>query len=231
MNSGAFSDGCKQGLHGLTCPECRRPGRVKDRRAVMQVKPDGHGGAVRILEPRVRLQCFTPGCRNRNRSWTVYEDGYPRRKYTLALGVAVVKALGEVPGATLSSVARSFRVNRRTVGRLVGWTAGIATIESVAGQCAQIDPTLPVPAAPLPPEPPLPILPATLEKLAQAGHLILLLEHLAALLRGRGVALEQGPGLVALLRNQLNRWGEVFYVTGRAPPALRIPWPPGIPAS
>ena len=199
---------------------------------MMQVKPDGHGGAVRYLELRVRRECCTPGCRYWHRSWTGYEPGgYPRRKYRPELAVAVVVALEEGPRATLSAVARRFGLNRRTVGRLIGWTKGIDTIEAAAMKCTQVDPTMLVPAAPLHPDPQRCRPPSALEELAQAGYLILLLEHLASLLRGRGVALEQGPGLVALLRSQFDRRGEVFYVTDLSPPALRIPWPPGTPAS
>lgn len=232
MDSGANPERFKLELHGPFCLGCGRPGRVKERRATMQVRPDGHGGAVRYLQLRVRRECWTPGCRCWHRSWTDYEPGdYPRRKYRLELALAVVEALG-VFGSTLSGVARRFGLNRRTVGRLIGWTKGIDTVEAAAIKCAQVDPTVLPPAEPPAPDPPRPSRPsAALEKLFQARHLVLLLEHLASLLRGHGVALEQGPGLVVLLRNQFNRWGEVFFVTDRSPPSLRIPWPPGSPAS
>ena len=233
MDSGAISDGCKQELHGRHCPGCRHPGRVKDRRVVVQIKPDGHGGAVRLLVLRLRLQCWTPGCDHWKKSWTTYEEGgYPRRRFTLSLAVAAVAALEEDAEGSLSSVARRLRCNRRTVGRLVRWVGAIGTVKSIEEKCTQVEPTTIIPTAPrpfAPPSPPRP--PFALEVLALAGHLARCLEHLASLLRGRGVALEHGPGLAALLRCQFDRWGEVLYLTSRAPPQLRIPWPPGAPAS
>ena len=228
MDSGANPDGCKREIAASCCSNCSSPGRVKDRRLVIQVVPDGHGGADRILVPRVRLWCPTPACHKR--SWTVYERGaYPRRKLTLALGAAAVVAIQEEPGATLSSLAVRFRCHRRTVGRLVVWVGRISKVASEAERYAEI--------APGPPAPPLPAPPRTerpaprIKGLDLAGPLVLLLEQVASLLRARGVSLEAGPGLAVLLRDQFEHWGEVFYVTDASPPALRIPWPPGVPAS
>jgi len=180
---------------------------------------------MRVIEIRTRVTCC-------GRSWTIREPGaYPRRSCTLALAVAVVEMLEKAPSESLSSVARRFKCHRRTVARLILWAGSVDTIEDVATKCTEVDPATELPAAPPLPDPPRPIRPGSaLVGLALAGHLVLLLDHLAGLLRGHGVGLEEGPGLVVLLREQFHRWGEIFHVT-RAPPALRIPWPPGTSAS
>lgn len=187
---------------------------------------------MRTLVPRVRLWCCTPECPARGQSWTIYGEGeYPRRKCRLALVVIAVRAIEEDPGETLSGLARRFNCHRRTVARLLRWAGGVDTIGSVTGKCTEIDPGTVLPAAPQFPDTPRGMRPGSaLAQLSLARHLVLLLEHLAGLLRAHEVGLEDGPGLVALLREQFHRWGEIFYVT-RAPPALRIPWPPGTSAS
>lgn len=225
MNSGPLPDGGKGEIPVAGCSRCGGRGRIKDRRPVLQRVPDGAGGAMRVVVFRTRMTC----CR---RSWTIREPGgYPRRSCTLALAVAVVETLEKVPSESLSSVARRFKCHRRTVARLLMWAESIDTVESVAGKCFQVDPATELPAAPQLLDPPRPRRPGcALKGLARAGHLVLLLDHLAGLLRGHGVGLEEGPGLVVLLREQFRRWGEISHVT-RAPPPLRIPWSPGTSAS
>jgi hypothetical protein len=54
--------------------------------------------------------------------------------------------------------------------------------------------------------------------MALAGFLVLLLEHLARLLRDQGVPLEPGPGLAAILRHQFDRFRAVSWLTRASPP-------------
>jgi hypothetical protein len=173
-----------------------------------QVVLDGPGKPVRIEGVlRTRLQCRA--CR---RSWTLYEaGGYPRRTFTLAVAAAAIAELAVNPVATLSSVARGFLCDRRTVGRWSAWTARLADPDHLSRACARLDPAgLPVPR-----------LFSGLGRVASAGLLLLLLDHLARLLRNRGVVLEPGPGLAAVLRWQFDRFRTVSHLT-RASPPLRV---------
>jgi hypothetical protein len=173
-----------------------------------QVVLDGAGKPVRVEGLlRVRLQCRA--CR---RSWTVYEaGGYPRRTFTLAVAAAAVAELVASPEANQSSVARGYYCDRRTVGRWSTWIAGLAAPDHFSRACARLDPSgLPTPR-----------LYSGLGRLASAGLLLLLLDHLAMLLRFRGVALEPGPGLAAILRWQFDRFRTICHLT-RASPPLRV---------
>ena len=209
MDSRPSGGRCKWENPEFACPRCGGPGRRKSLRVVKgQVTLDATGVPIRIEGlVRLRLQCRT--C---SRSWTVYEPGgYPCRTFTLALAAAAVAELAGKPGATRSSVARSFHCDRRTMGRLETWVRGLADPGDLARACARTDPSgLPAPRPY-----------AGLGGLALAGLLLLLLDHLARLLRDRGVPLEPGPGLAAILRWQFDRFRTVAYLT-RASPPLRV---------
>jgi len=200
---------CKDESQDSACPFCGREALRKATRVVKsQVVLDGRGKPVRIEGvPRIRLQC-----RACHRSWTLYEaGGYPRRTFTLAVAAAAIAELAMNPMGTLSSVARGFLCDRRTVGRWSAWMARLADPDHLSRACARLDPAgLPVPR-----------LFAGLGRVASAGLLLLLLDHLARLLRNRGVALEPGPGLAAILRWQFDRFRTVSHLT-RASPPLRI---------
>jgi hypothetical protein len=74
--------------------------------------------------------------------------------------------------------------------------------------CARLDPDgLPPPSAP-----------RAVDAVARAGAVIGLLDRVADLLRCRGVALESGPGLAAILRHQFDRFRFVFHLTRQSPP-------------
>jgi hypothetical protein len=51
-----------------------------------------------------------------------------------------------------------------------------------------------------------------------AGFLVLLLEHLARLLRNQGVPLGSGPGLAVILRRQFDLFKVVSWLTRASPP-------------
>jgi len=200
---------CKEESQDSACPFCGRPAHRKALRIVKsQVVLDYDGKPVRsegLL--RVRRQCRP--CR---RSWTIYEPGgYPHLTFTLAVAVAATAELAMNPGATRASVARSFLCDRRTVGRWAARIAGIAEPEQLSRACARLDPSgLPAPR-----------LYSGLGQLALAGLLLLLLDHLARLLRDRGIPLAPGPGFATILRWQFDRYRTVCHLT-RASPPLRV---------
>ncbi len=200
---------CKQELPKSACPFCGGRAQRKAVRIVKsQVIVDGAGKPVRIDGlVRARLQC-----RACLRSWTVYEPGgYPHRTFTLAVATAAVAELVGNPGANRSSVARNFMCDRRSVGRWWAWIVGLADPNSLSRVCARLDPSgLPAPR-----------LYFDLGPLATAGLLLLLLEHLARLLRDQGVFLAPGPGLAAILRWQFDRFRTLSHLT-RASPPLRV---------
>ncbi len=218
MDSPPSGAGFKQESPEATCPRCGGPSRRKGTRVVAQMGLDRAGAVVRLVEVvRVRFECRNPDCPLRG--WTVYEaGGYPHLTFRPAVAAAAMAELAMAPGATRASVARHYQCDRRTVGRWERWTAGLANPEDLGRLCLRIDP------AGLPPPRPC----SGLGPLAQAGFLVLLLEHLAQLLRDRGVPLAAGPGLAAILRHQFDRFRTVAHLT-RASPPLRVEpaWAPG----
>jgi hypothetical protein len=168
----------------------------------------GAAGTVERLDdlPRRRVRCKEPGCPCG--SWTIYEaGGYPRRSFTLAVAAAAIAELAFAGCATLTSVARHWQCDRRTVARWQRWVAGTAEPAALAQFCSSLDPDgLPAPDP---------------EGITRSGCVLLLLECLARLLRTQGVALEPGPGLGAILRHQFERFRVVSWLT-RSSPALRV---------
>jgi hypothetical protein len=127
------------------------------------------------------------------------------------VAAAAVAELVASPGASRSSVARGFLCNRRTVARWSVWIAGLADPDHLSRTCAHLDSSgLPAPR-----------LYSDLGRLALAGLLLLLLDHLARLLRERGVPLPVGPGPAAILRWQFDRFRTISHLT-RASPPLRV---------
>jgi len=118
-----------------------------------------------------------------------------------ALGLA---ALATELGSTLTSVARHCQCDPRTVGRWRLWVGGLCAPAALSRMCSRLEPD----GFP-PPQP---------KDLPLAGFLVLLLEHLARLLRDQGVPLEPGPGLAAILRHQFDRFRAVSWLTRASPP-------------
>ena len=193
------------------CPVCGNPGWWNGCRIVAQMGLD-QDGTVSRREDLVRLRVRCPDRDCECGSWTIYEpQGYPHRTFTPAVAASAVAELAASPEATLTSVARRCQCDRRTVGRWVRWVDGLGDPQALGGLCVRIDPSgLP---------PPVPF--SGLARVALAGLLVLLLEHLAWLLRERGVPLNPGPGLAAILRHQLDRFRMVSFLT-RASPPLRV---------
>ena len=174
---------------------------------------DAVGIVVRVVDRvRLRVRCPDPCCEGR--SWTLYEpQGYPYRTFTPAVAASAVAELAVDPEATLTSVAQRCQCDRRTAGRWLHWTERLMGPDALTRLCARLDPSglLPPGTSSL----------LGLGGIALAGFLVLLLEHLARLLRNRGVALETGPGLAVILRSQFERFRGVSFLT-RASPPLRV---------
>jgi hypothetical protein len=111
----------------------------------------------------------------------------------------VAKLAGD-SGITLSSVARTFECDRRTVGRWIQQTQEVADPGDPAETCPQ-------------PE-------KGWDPLCLAG-LLAFLDHLAHLLGAQGFHLEPGPALASLIRWQFDQFRIVAYLT-RASPPLRM---------
>jgi hypothetical protein len=190
------------------CRRCGTPACWDGGRAVAQVVPSVAGGVE--WDPgiwRRRACCPNPDCPVQ--SWTVYEPGgYPHRTFTLAVSVSGVAQLAADDATTPGAVAHAHQCDRRTVGRWVAWVVRLCTTVEVVRACARLDPTG------LPPPPP----PRRETARACAGWVLLLLDHLVRLLRERGVTLEPGAGLVAIVRQQFVRFGVVLWLTRPSPP-------------
>lgn len=224
---------CNQKLGLPDCFRCGSRGKSKGYRKVAQMTIDLDRNVIRIFLRRRRVKCTNKSCAI---SYTIYESGgYPHRTYTLRIAVSMTAELACNRETNLTAVAKKYQCHRRTVARIVGWVGNIGKPSALNKRCSEIDPSgFPPPVYTLPPEVapskdpgptpvsvPSPWRISHLARLTLAGQLLLLLEHLAKLLRNGGVTLESGPGLVAILRYQFERFRTVYWLT-RAPPALRV---------
>lgn len=201
--------GFKLEIRPPPCPVCWGPCWWDGWRLVAQMVADAVGLVVSLVEvPRHRARCQDPACPGR--SWTIYEaGGYPCRTFVLAVAGLALAALAVDVDATLASVAQRCQCDPRTVGRWKRWVAGLVDPAALSRLCSRLEPE----GFP-PPRP---------DGMALAGFLVLLLEHLARLLREQGVPLAPGPGLAAILRHQFDRFRAVSWLTGASPP-LQVEW-------
>ena len=204
MDSVPSSAGCKQEVRPPPCPVCWGPCWWDGWRLVAQMVAGADGLVVRLIEVlRHRARCQDPMCSGR--SWTIYEaGGYPCRTFVIAVAGLALAALAIEVGATLASVARRCQCDPRTVGRWKRWVGGFGDPAGLSRLCSRLEPD----GFP-PPRP---------DGMLLAGAVVLLLEHLARLLRDQGVPLEAGPGLAAILRHQFDRFREVSWLTRASPP-------------
>lgn len=139
------------------------------------------------------------------RSWTVYEqDSYPHRVFGLAV-VGCAVSMVVFGNATHSAAALVHQCSRRTVGRWKRWVGELADPDELERVCTRLE-GRGLPGA------------LALPGLTRAGRLLHLLERLVELLSERGVDLpEVGCALGRVLHHQLERFGEVFYLTKSSP--------------
>jgi hypothetical protein len=115
-----------------------------------------------------------------------------------------MSALAVVTDVSLAAVAKQYRCDPRTVGRWRDWVDLLVDPMDLSRLCSRLDPE----GCPPPQQ----------DGLALAGLLVLLLEHLAKLLREQGVPLQPGSGLAAILRYQFDRFRALFWLTRDSPP-------------
>lgn len=199
---------CKYPDRPEPCRHCGTSASWDGGREVAQVVVDADG-AVRWVPGihRRRACCPNPDCPVK--SWTVYETGaYPHRTFTLAVTASGIAQVAADDEATPEAVAHAHQCDRRTVGRWIAWVARLWPTVEIVRACARLDPSG------MPPPPPPRLETARL----CAGWMLLLLDHLVRLLRERGVVLETGAGLIALVRHQFVRFGVVLWLTRPSPP-------------
>jgi transposase-like protein len=201
----------KKALRPDPCRVCGSPSWWDGGRLVAEVIQELGQGVRRVIDVlRPRARCSDRRCAAG--SWTLYPAGaYPHRSYQLDVVASAVAAVC-VGGASRRAAAEHHACSRRSVARWVRWTAQLARPADLTQVCARLDPDG------LPPPPPAP----AEGEVGRAGAVLRLLEHLAAVLLRRGVALPgRGPGLLRLLTAQRARFGDVAWLT-RASPPLRV---------
>jgi hypothetical protein len=154
---------------------------------------------------RRRARCCRKDCPQK--SWTVYpqDHSYPHRLF--GLDVIVSAAIAVVMGQqSMTAAARAHLCGRDSIRRWANWISQLADRAELMQACSRLEPRG-VPGA------------AVSARLPQAMAVLYLLDRLAELLTQRGVRLPMlGSGLVRVLKDQLARFGRVFYLTKLSPP-------------
>jgi hypothetical protein len=201
----------KKALRPDPCRVCGSPSWWDGGRLVAEVIHELGLGVRRVIDVlRPRARCSDRRCGAG--SWTIYPaTAYPHRSFQLDVVASAVAevCVGERPRRV---VAEHHACSRRSVSRWIRWTAQLASPADLARLCARLDPEG------LPPPPP----PSTGSEVRRAGTVLRLLEHLAAVLLRRGVALPgRGAALSRVLGAQRARFGDVAWLTRSSPP-LRV---------
>ncbi len=203
------------------CPNCGKPGWLDGWRFVkLQAKVTLAGVLAWMAGMwRRRARCPNPDCPVRG--WTVYEEqGYSHRTFPPAVAAAAVAELLFRGETALADVAKHWGCSRWTLVRWVEWIGGLVELAVLFKVCWTCDPSGMPPPAYRAQQDADSSGPAWASRMALAGSLILLFEKLARLLRDQGVPLEEGPGLGAFLRHQLDRFCRVSWLTKPSPPLL-----------
>jgi hypothetical protein len=154
---------------------------------------------------RRRARCSVKDCPQK--SWTVYEDAdsYPHRLFWLSVVVSAVSAVA-FGNTTLSESASKHRCSRDSVRRWIRWVEKLAEPMELMRACTRLEPEG-LPAA------------EQTARMPKAAAVIYLLQRLCELLALRGVSLWcEGSGLISVVKQQLERFGQVFYLTKSSPP-------------
>ena len=216
--------GCKQELRPPPCPHCGGPRWWDGAHTCKWLAFLTGSGGLEWVEGQVRrrARCFNPECDHR--SSTLYEDqAYPHRRFSPAVAIAAVTELLWRGGQALAEVAKHWNCSTWTLVRWLEWIGGIIEFALLLKVCLACDPSgIPPPAYRVRQEP-VPPGPAWMSRMAPVESLILMFELLARLLRDQGVALEEGPGLGAFLRYQLDRFRLVSWLT-KPSPRLLFDW-------
>ncbi len=168
-----------------------------------------HDGGVKHRTDVIRRRARCPVRECSQGSWTIYEeDSYPHRLFQLLVVVSAVTlvTLGE---KTLTAAAAAHQCSRDSVRRWKQWVDGLAAPQVLMRACTRLD-SDGLPGGFVP------------DSMPRAGAVLHLLDRLAELLRARGLRLpDLDAGLACVLKDQLVRFGEIFYLTKPSPP-LRV---------
>jgi transposase-like protein len=154
---------------------------------------------------RRRARCSVKDCPQK--SFTVYEeaDSYPHRLFWLSVVVSAVSAVA-FGNTTLSESARKHGCGRDSVRRWIRWVEKLAEPAELMRACTRLEPEG-LPGA------------EQTARMPRAAAVIYLLQRLSELLGLRGVSLPcKDAGLISILKQQLERFGQVFYLTKSSPP-------------
>lgn len=186
------------------CPDCQSPAWWNGFRTASSVGKQGDSIEYQTDIVRRRACCPSRDCPRG--SWTVYEeDSYPHRLFRLLVVVSAVSAVvfGRI---TMTAAARAHQCSRDSIRRWLRWVARLADPRQLLLACTRLEPDG-LPGAFVPPDMP------------RAGAVLHLLDRFAYLLTQRGVRLPGiKSGLACVLKDQLVRFGEVFYLTKSSPP-------------
>ena len=189
------------------CFECGLPAWWNGKRQVCSVHR--RQGRIEHLTDiiRRRARCSSRDCPVG--SWTIYEeDSYPHRVFQLVV-VASAVATATIGKITLTAAAKAHRCSRDSVRRWIRWVSKLAKPSALMRVCTRLDPDG---------------LPGGLvtSDMPRAAVVLHLLDRLADLLEGRGVGLPAlDAGLARVLKHQLARYGDVYFLTKVSPP-LRV---------
>lgn len=189
------------------CCVCSAASWWNGSRCVSSVHKQDDGVEHRTDIIRRRARCAARDCSQG--SWTIYEeDSYPHRLFQLLVVVSAV-SLVTFGKMTLTAAAAVHQCSRDSVRRWKQWVDGLAAPQALMRACTQLDADgLPGGFVP--------------DSMPQAGAVLHLLDRLTELLRARGLRLpELDAGLACVLKDQLVRFGEIFYLTKSSPP-LRV---------
>jgi hypothetical protein len=154
---------------------------------------------------RRRACCSSKHCPQK--SWTVYEqvDSYPHRLFSLSVVVSAVSAV-VFGNRKLSASAVAHQCGRDSVRRWVRWVEKLAQPQELMRACTRLEPEG------------MPGAEAT-ARMPKAAAVLYLLQRLCELLALRGVSMPcEGSGLISILKRQVERFGQVFYLTKSSPP-------------
>lgn len=203
------------------CPECGKPGHRNGWRLVKRQAKVTAAGVLEWVTGlwRPRALCPNPDCPVR--SWTIYEEqGYPHRTFPPSVAVAAAAELLFRGEQAMVDVAARWGCSPWTLVRWLEWICGIVELAVLVRHCWACDPSGMPPPTYRARQVSAYDGPAWKARMALVGSLVLLFERFAQLLREQDVALEDGPGLGAFLRHQLDRFRRVSWLTKPSPPLL-----------
>jgi hypothetical protein len=135
--------------------------------------------------------------------------------------VSAVAELLAIDGATLASVAKHWECHPRTLGRWMAWISCLVEVAVLFKACWLHDPSGMPPPVYKPRRKDLdssrPEMGSWKARAVLVGSLVLLFAWLARLHRDKGIPLEEGPGLGAILRRQFDLYRLVSLLTKSSP--------------